>query len=556
MNFEQIRAAAEAECDYLSNQDSIKIYVSSSPEDATFADIRDCFQKGTEQHNISASVITAGSFGYDDLEPIVRIEKPGRCTILYHNMTPETASELADSYLQNDDPRPDLALCRTGDEEISDIPHISQLPLFNLQSRTALKNCGYIDPKDINQYIVAGKGYSGLSRALQLSRKEVIEELGKSGLRGRGGAGYATAAKWQICHDTEDTDIYAVCNAVDADPKARTARLLLESDPHSVLEGLLIGTYAVGAVQCFICVNSEYHKAIEILRQAIEQMRKYSLLGDNVLDSDFKCDIEIKEITSSLVSGEETALIRSLENKQAMPYLRTFYPAVKGLNDKPTLINNTETLACVSAVFRDGTESVAGTGTEKSKGTKIITLSGKIAHGYTIEVPFGTTLRSIVEDIGGGMPGGKSIKAVQFGGPTGALFSNSSLDTPVNYEAMEEAGGIIGSGTVEVLDSDICTVEMTRDIVSYIQAESCGKCVFCREGTYQIADILNDIAENKGTQEDLDLIIELAEGMKIGSICGLGRTAPLPVLSSINLFRDDYDAHIRDKRCPVKNREK
>ena len=555
MNFEQVYAAAEAECDYPSNKDCIKIYISASPEDASVAGIRDCFQNEVEKHNISASIITAGPSGYDDLEPMAGIEKPGRGTILYHNMTPEKASELAEGYLQNDDLRPDLAWCHNGDGEISDIPNISQLPLFNLQSRTALKNCGCIDPQDINQYIVMGKGYAGLYRTLQMSRKEVIEELGKTSLRGKGGAGYPTAEKWQICHDTEDSDKCAVCNAIDADPKAHTARLLLESDPHSVLEGLLIGAYAAGAAHCFICVNSEYRKAIEILRQAIEQMEKYSLLGDKILDTDFRCDIEIKEITASLVSGEETALIRSMENKQAMPYLRITYPAVKGLNDKPTLINSAETLACVAAAFRDGTEAITGTGTEKSKGTKVITLSGNIAHGYTVEVPFGTTLRSIVEDIGGVMAGGKSIEAVQFGGPTGALFTDSSLDTPVSYEAMEEAGGIIGSGTIEVLDSDKCAVETARDIMGYIQAESCGKCVFCREGTYQITDILNDIAENKGKPEDLELILEIAEGMKTGSICGLGRTAALPILSSIGLFRDDYEAHIRDKRCPCKNKD-
>jgi len=555
MNFEQVYAAAEAGCDYLSNKNCIKIYISSSPEDSTVAGIRDCFQKETEKRDISASMITTGSSGYYDLEPIVRIEKPGRCTILYHNMTPETASELADSYLQNDDPRPDLALCYIGEEKSNNIPNISQLPLFNLQNRITLRNCGYVDPEDINQYIVVGKGYSGLSRALQMSQQEVIEELGKTGLRGRGGAGYPTVDKWQICHDAEGTEKYGICNAVDADPQARTARLLLESDPHSVLEGLLIGAYATGASHCFICVNSEYRNAIEILRQAIEQMKKYSLLGDGILDSDFKCDIEIKETASSLVSGEETALIRSLENKQAMPYLRTIYPAVKGLNDKPTLINNAETLANVSAVFRDSPESISRMGTDKSKGTKVITLSGKITHGYTIEVPFGTTLRTLIEDIGGGIPGGKGIKSVQFGGPTGSFFTNGSLDTPVSYEAMEEAGGIIGSGTVEIFDGDNCAVEMNRDIISYLQAESCGKCVFCREGTLQMADILNDIAENKGTQEDLDLILELAEGMKTGSICGLGKTAALPVLSSTSLFRDDYDAHIKDKRCPGKNKD-
>lgn len=433
--------------------------------------------------------------------------------------------------------------------EIVDIPDILDMPLCDLENRIALRNWGVIDPENINHYIVHGKGFRGLSLALELGQREVIEELRKSGLRGRGGAGYPTADKWQTCLDAEGSEKYIICNAVDADPKARTARLLMEGDPCDVLEGLLIGAYAVGAKKGYICINTEYRTAINRINNTLEQMRDYGLLGDNILDTEFGCDIEVKEVASSLVAGEETAIVRALEGKQMMPYLRTVYPAEKGLHDKPTLINNAETLSNVSAVFQNGPEAVASIGTGKSRGTKIITLSGEIAHQYTVEVPFGTTLRTLVEEIGGGAAGGKDIKAVQFGGPTGSYFAGDSLDTPISYEAMEEVEAIIGSGTLEVYGSDACAVEMVKDAMTYLQAESCGKCVFCREGTYQMVDILNDISDNKGKEEDLDLLYELAEGMKIGSICGLGRTAPAPVLSSIKLFRNNYDVHIREKRC-------
>ena len=444
-----------------------------------------------------------------------------------------------------------LAKAELGDRsgENKHIQNISELPLFDLENRIALRNCGVIDPENINHYIVSGKGFSGLSRAMEMGQEAAIEELRQSGLRGRGGAGYPTADKWQHCRDAGGSEKYVIGNAVDADPKARTARLLMEGDPFAVLEGLLIGAYAVGAKRGYICINKEYGTVIKRITKALEQMRDYSLLGNNILESGFGCDIEVKEVVSSLVAGEETALIRALEGKQMMPYLRTSYPAEKGLFAKPTLVNNVETLANISAIFQNGPEIISNIGTEKSRGTKIITLCGDIAHQYTIEVPFGTTIRALVEDIGGGSADSKEIKAVQFGGPTGAYFSEDSLDIPISYEAMEKAGTIIGSGTIEVYGSDCCAVEMARDTMAYLQAESCGKCVFCREGTFQMVDILNDISDNKGREEDLELINEIAGGMKTGSICGLGRTAPLPVLSSMKLFPKDYDTHIKEKKC-------
>ncbi len=553
MHFEQIYTRAKSECDYLNDRDCIKIYVSSSADNSAAASVFSAFQKETEKCGIKARVIATGSLGCYELEPVVLIEKPGESavTVIYNNVTQEMASELVNDYLIKDNPGPDMALCSTGSKKLSGIPNVSELPLFKLQNRIALRNCGYIDPENINHYIVHGKGYSGLSRALQMKQSDVIRELKKSGLRVRGGAGFFTADKWQICHDAEGGEKYAVCNAVDADPRALTAWLLLEGDPHSVLEGLLIGAYATGASHCFICVNGEHVHAVRTLRKALEQMRKYGLLGRDILDSNFSAEIEIKEVSACLVAGEETALLRTLEEKQAIPYLRTTYPATNGYKNRPTLINNIETMANVSAIFQNNPEWASGIGTEKSRGTKVITLCGQIAHKYTVEVPLGTTLRTLVQDIGGGAPDGKDTKAVHFGGPTGAYFAGSSLDTPVSYEAMEKADSIIGSGTVEVFNGDICAVEMARDAISYIQTQSCGKCVFCREGSFQMSEILTDIAEYRGRPQDLDLLTELGEGMKTGSICGLGQTAPAPVLSSIKLFREDYDAHIREKRCPA-----
>jgi len=550
VNFKQVCVKAESECSYLSDRNCTKIYISS--EDGTAGSgISKAFLAEIDKQGISARVIATGSCGYYDLDPMVRIEKPGRPSVLYSNVTSEAVSILVNDYLINDNPVPDMAFGSIGSGSMDGIPDISKLPLFELQNRIALRNCGHIDPENINHYILRGQGYSGLAKALHMNPSDVIAELEKSGLRGRGGAGYFTADKWQICHDAKGNEKYVICNAVDADPHSLAARLILGSDPHSVLEGILIAAYAVGASRGFICVNARNEQAVKRLTKALEQMRKYSLTDNNILDSNFSSEIEIREEADSLVSGEETALLRSIEGKQAIPYVRTVYPAISGLYGQPTLINNLETLSDVSAIFQKGPEWYSGFGTEQSRGTKVVTLSGNVAHKYTVEVPFGTTLQSVVMGIGGGVPNGKNIKAVQFGGPTGAYFNADSLNIGIDYETMEEAGSIIGSGVVEVFDSGSCAVEMARDVSYYIQTQSCGKCVFCREGSYQMYDILKDISEYKGRPQDLDLLAELGEAMATGCICGLGSTAPNPVLSSIKLFSDDYEAHIKDKRCPV-----
>lgn len=420
------------------------------------------------------------------------------------------------------------------------------------EHRVALRNCAQIDPGDINGYIASCRGYLGLARALEMRPHEVIAELQKSGLRGRGGAGYPTALKWQSCREAEGEEKYAVCDAVDSDPRARTARLLTGSDPHSVLEGLLIGAYAVGAAHCFVCIDDDYGAEIELLQEALGQMRRYGLLGENILESGFSCDIAVKEIAGSLVSGEETALLRALEGRQPLPYLRPPYPAAAGLHDRPTLMNSAETLANVSALFQEHPAVDRGRGAGKDAGTKVMTLTGDVSRPCTVEVPFGMTMGALVAEVEGVSLGELHIKAVQFGGPTGMFFAGAGLNTPIAYEDMEEAGCFIGSATVQVFRQGVCAVEMARDALSYLRDESCGKCVVCREGTYQIADVLDDIAESRGTAEDLELMLELSEALQNGSICGLGKTVSAPLLSSLRLFADDFDAHIQGRPCPAK----
>jgi NADH-quinone oxidoreductase subunit F len=494
-------------------------------------------------------VIAAGSLGYFDIEPVIIIEKSGKPAVYYINADAKKALTLLDDFLVKDDPRPDLAYCTSGAGTIDGIPTSDSLPLFNLQKRIALRNCGHVDPENISHYILR-KGYTGLSRALNMSQKDVIDEIKMSGLRGRGGAGYPTADKLKACLDVHEKEKYVICNAMDSDPKANTARLLLTSDPHSFLEGLLIGAYAVGASRCIIVIDSEYNPAVQILEKAISQLKEYGLLGSKILGSDFSCEIDIKKIKRSMVSGEETAILRALEGKQAMPYLRPPYPEIKGLNGKPTVISNIETLSNISAVFQSGHEILSATGTEKSKGTKVLSFYDNDSGNFIIEVPFGTSLRTIIQKMKGKVDG--EIKAVQFGGPTGVYINGDDPDIILDYDRLREAGYIIGSGTIELIGKDKCAVEIAKNAMSYLQAQSCGKCVFCREGTFQISDYLEDIFNGAGKPQDIGLINEIAEQMKSGSICGFGRIAADPVLSAIKLFADEFDSHIKENRCLVK----
>jgi len=552
MKFEEIRKQAMSEWEALQRSDKPRILVGAATCGiaAGALDVLEAIHKELARRNIDAIVTQVGCIGCCYAEPIVDIIKPNCPRISYGSVTPEIVSRLIEDYIINDNPRPDLALGTIGEESIDGIPRLFELPMLKPQVRISLRNCGHIDPEDIKQYIAAG-GYGGLAKALAMSPEEVIEEIKKSGLRGRGGAGFPTGTKWDFCRRAPGDEKYLICNADEGDPGAFMDRSLLEGDPHAVLEGMLIGAYAMGSTHGYIYCRAEYPLAIKRLSEAIEQMEECGLLGDDILSSGFSFDMRIKEGAGAFVCGEETALMMSIEGKRGMPRSRPPFPAISGLWGKPTNINNVETWANVSAILDRGGEWFAGFGTEKSKGTKTFALAGKIVRTGLIEVPMGIPLRDIVYEIGGGIIGGKAFKAVQTGGPSGGCLPASMLDLPVDYESLAEAGSIVGSGGMVVTDEDTCMVELARFFLSFVQLESCGKCVPCRVGTRQMLDILERIVQGEGQPGDIECLERLARIVKTGSLCALGGTAPNPVLTTIRYFRDEYEAHIYEKRCPA-----
>jgi NADH:ubiquinone oxidoreductase subunit F (NADH-binding)/NAD-dependent dihydropyrimidine dehydrogenase PreA subunit len=421
---------------------------------------------------------------------------------------------------------------------------------YSKQMRLALRNCGVIDPENIDEYIIRG-GYIGLKKALQMEPMDVVNEVKTSGLRGRGGAGFPTGMKWQFANSSTGSKKYIVCNADEGDPGAFMDRSLLEGDPHAVLEGMMIAGRAIGADEGYIYVRSEYPLAIKRLRTAISQAERYGLLGDNILGLGFNFKIKIKEGAGAFVCGEETALLASIEGKRGVPRHRPPFPAVEGLWGKPTCINNVETLANVPLVLRHGSEKFASVGTEGSKGTKVFALTGKVNNTGLVEVPMGVTIREVVFDIGGGIRYGKKFKAAQIGGPSGGCIPEEHLDLPIDFDSLTAAGAMMGSGGLVVVDEDTCMVDMARYFLNFTKNESCGQCIPCRLGTSQMYNILEDITEGRGKPEDLKLLEELAWAVKKGSMCGLGQTAPNPILTTLRYFRHEYEAHVNDRRCPA-----
>ena len=513
-------------------------------------DIVPALKEGLERTGTAADIIEVGCIGLCYAEPLIEVAKPGRPSIFYGYLTPALASEIVSDYLAGDDPRPDLALGTRGEGTIEGIPRLFDLPVLKPQVRISLRNCGNIDPENIDHYIANG-GYQGLAKALAMTPQEVIDEVKKSGLRGRGGAGFPAGNKWQFCHDAPGDIKYIICNADEGDPGAFMDRALLEGDPHAVLEGMLIGAYAIGATDGYIYIRAEYPLAIQRLKVAIAQMEEYGLLGDDIMGSGFSFHIKLKEGAGAFVCGEETALMASIEGSRGMPRSRPPFPAQSGLWGRPTNINNVETWGNVSAILERGADWYASYGTEKSKGTKNFSLAGKVNRTGLIEVPMGITLRQIVYEIGGGVPDDKRLKAVQTGGPSGGFIPADLIDLPVDYESLGQAGSIMGSGGMVVIDEDTCMVDMCRFFLSFTQAESCGKCIPCRWGTKQMLDILEDITNGRGRPGDIELLAELAESVKDSSLCGLGQTAPNPVLTTIRYFRDELEAHIYEQRCPA-----
>ncbi|MDF2865258.1 MAG: hndC2 [Clostridia bacterium] len=424
-----------------------------------------------------------------------------------------------------------------------------ELNFYNKQKRVALKNCGYINPEDIDEYI-AVDGYLALEKVLTgLTKNEVINTVLESGLRGRGGAGFPTGKKWQFTAASKSDVKYVCCNADEGDPGAFMDRSILEGDPHSVLEAMAIAGYAIGSNQGYIYVRAEYPIAVERLKIAIKQAKKYGLLGKNILGTDFDFDIELRLGAGAFVCGEETALMNSIEGKRGEPRPRPPFPAVKGLFAKPTLLNNVETYANVCQIILNGSEWFSSIGTNTSKGTKVFALGGNINNVGLVEVPMGTTLREIVYDIGGGIPGGKKFKAAQTGGPSGGCIPNQHLDTPIDYESLTQIGSMMGSGGLIVMDETKCMVNIAKFFLEFTVDESCGKCPSCRIGTKRMLEILTRITEGKGKVEDIDRLEKLANVIKNASLCGLGQTAPNPVLSTLKYFRDEYVDHIENKNC-------
>ncbi len=435
--------------------------------------------------------------------------------------------------------------------QIKDIPHYSQTPFYSKQNKITLRNCGYINPDSIEEYI-GHDGYFALAKALkEMTPEQVLEEVKISGLRGRGGGGFPTGMKWGFCRQSPGAKKYVICNADEGDPGAFMDRSLLEGDPHAIIEGMLLGAYAIGANEGYIYCRAEYPLAIVRLNHAIEQCHEYGLLGDNIMGTDFCFDLHVKEGAGAFVCGEETALMRSIEGHRGEPRPRPPFPAVKGLWAKPSNINNVETWATVPQIVLNGGAWYAAIGTEKSKGTKIFALTGKVNNTGLVEVPMGTPIKDVVFEIGGGIMNGRKFKAVQIGGPSGGCLTEDHLDLPITYESLTAAGAIMGSGGLIVMDEDTCMVGVARFFLEFTQRESCGKCTPCREGTKLMLEILDRITKGEGREEDMDTLIMLGENIKKTALCALGQTAPNPVLTTLRYFRHEYVAHIRDKRCPA-----
>jgi len=552
MTFEEIQRQAKAEWDsqYHGEVAHILIGTATCGRAAGALPVVEAFSKELAKSGVQAKISEVGCIGLCSLEPLVTIIKPDSFAVCYNNVTPQVVPTLFEGYVVGDDPCLDIALGTLDGGDGAPV-YIPELLRFEHEHRLLMRNCGYIDPSNINHYIANG-GYNSLGKALSMQPDAIIDEIKRSGLRGRGGAGFPAGIKWELCRKASGQTKYVVCNADEGDPGAFMDRIVLESDPQQVIEGMAIAAYAVGAHEGFVYIRAEYPLAIERLQVALDQAKKLGFLGGNILGSDFSFDIEIAQGAGAFVSGAETALMMAIEGRRSMPRPRPPYPSESGLWGKPTVLNNVKTYACVPAILTNGSDWFSGIGTEGSKGTAVFALAGKMVNTGLAEVAMGTTLHELIFDIGGGIRGEKKFKAVQIGGPSGGCLPENMLETPVDFDSLREAGAIMGSGGVIAMDEDNCMVDTAKFFLDFIQTESCGKCSTCRIGTKQMLDILEDITAGKGKIEDIDMLVELGEDVRDGSLCGLGKTAPNPALTTIRYFRDEYEAHILEKRCPAR----
>ncbi|GAB4315891.1 MULTISPECIES: NADH-quinone oxidoreductase subunit NuoF [Pseudothermotoga] len=510
--------------------------------------VKQALESEIEKYALSevVRVVETGCMGACSLGPLMVIYPEG---VFYQKLTPQAARRIVEEHiLKGRIVKEHLYKMPTGET----VPEaVEKLPFFARQVKIATRNVGYIDPMNIEEYI-ARDGYFALAKVLKhMSPDQVVEEVKKSGLRGRGGAGFPTGLKWELTRKSKGEKKYIICNADEGDPGAFMDRSVLEGDPHTILEAMAIAGYAIGANQGYIYVRAEYPLAIERLNAAISQAKEYGFLGENIMDSNFGFDIEIRIGAGAFVCGEETALIASIEGKRGQPRVKPPYPAQSGVWGCPTVINNVETLACIPPIIIKGADWFRSIGTEKSPGTKVFALAGKITNTGLVEVPMGITLKELLYEIGGGSSTGKKIKAVQTGGPSGGCIPSDYFDTPVDYESLQKLGAIMGSGGMIVMDEDDCMVDVARFFLEFTVDESCGKCTPCREGTKQMLKILDKITSGEGTERDLEELERLANVIKDTSLCGLGQTAPNPVLSTLQYYRDEYEAHVKEKRCPA-----
>jgi len=487
-----------------------------------------------------------GCHGFCEMGPLLVVRPQG---ILYTRVQPEDAKDIVAAAVAGEVVERLLASDPATGQPIV---HEADVPFYKHQTRVVFRHCGRIDPESVDDYL-ADDGYEALAKALGgMSPQEVIDAVGASGLRGRGGAGFPTGRKWQFCRDAEGDPKYMVCNADEGDPGAFMDRGVCEGDPHAVIEGMLLAAYAIGASHGYIYVRAEYPIAVTHLTRALADCEALGLLGDRILGSDFSFRITLKQGAGAFVCGEETALLASIEGLRGMPRTRPPFPAQSGLFGKPTNINNVETLANVPAIISMGADAYAQIGTEGSKGTKIFAVAGKVKNTGLVEIPMGATLRQVVFDIGGGVADDRAFKAAQMGGPSGGCVPTEHLDLPIDYDSLQQVGAIMGSGGLIVVDEDTCMVELARYFLEFVQNESCGKCTPCRVGTRRMLEILTRITHGSGRESDVALLETMGQAIKAGSLCGLGQTAPNPVLSTLRYFRDEYDAHIHDKRCPAR----
>jgi NADH-quinone oxidoreductase subunit F len=518
---------------------TISIVMSTCGLASGAAETKQAFEEALSHKSIEARIVPVGCLGHCYAEPLV---------VCYHKVSAARAQVLVGSYLEKGDPVFKYVLGATEENDL--IPAVMDFPRFNLEQRLVMELCGRIDPDDIYQYVAEG-GYEGLVKALGSDPEEVITEIETSGLRGRGGAGFPAGRKWRLARSGGSDAKIVICNADEGDPGAYMDRTILESNPHQLLEGLAICAYAVGANQAHVYVRAEYPLAVTTIQQAIKSAEKLSLLGSSILDTSFNLEVIVFQGSGAFVCGEETALIHSIEGKRGMPQHRPPYPVERGLWGRPTVVNNVKTLSCVPSIITRGAEWFRSIGTEKSPGTAIFSVVGNVTHPGLVEIAMGTSLRTLIFDVCGGIPKKKSFKAVQIGGPSGGCLPESFLDTPIDFDSLTEAGAMMGSGGMVVMDENSCMVDVARYFLDFTQKESCGKCTFCRIGTRHLLDMLDRITKGEGQEKDLELLQTLSEDIKSGSLCGLGKTAPNPVLTSLKYFLDEYQAHVREKRCPA-----